>query len=82
MKAYDMEKFKEQSVEYQKLCAMLRKQADDGGLQLSDHEIRKGADRLMGYLEWAIKADIKNKQAKNDKKTRANRQRKNETHAA
>ncbi len=53
--AYNIEKIKEQSSEYQKLCAMLRKQADEGGLQLSDQEIRKGADRLMGYVEWIIK---------------------------
>ena len=55
MRTVNMEKFKEQSVEYQKLCAILRKKADDGGLQLSDYEIRKGADRLMGYVEWAIR---------------------------
>ncbi|MCA3628489.1 MAG: hypothetical protein IOC49_14790 [Methylobacterium sp.] len=55
MKTYNMEKFKEHSPAYQKLCTMLRKQADDGRLQMSDDEIRKGADRLMGFVEWAIR---------------------------
>ena len=82
MKTVNMEKFKEQSPAYQKLCALLRKRADDDGLQMSDDEIRKGADRLMGYVEWAIRTDYKNNRMKNDKKTRANRQRKNEALAA
>ena len=63
MKTYNMEKIKEQSSEYQKLCAMLRKQADEGGLQLSDAEIRKGADRLMGYLELVIRIHHENESA-------------------
>jgi hypothetical protein len=57
--AYEIEKIKERSSEYQKLCAMLRKQADDGNLQLSDDEIRKGADRLMGYVEFMIRHNSK-----------------------
>lgn len=55
MTTYNMEKFKEQSPAYQKLCNLLRKRADEDGLQISDEEIRRGADRMMGYVEWAIR---------------------------
>lgn len=48
---------KELSPEYNKLCAMLRELAAKDGLQLSDDEICKGAGRLMGYVELAIRVD-------------------------
>jgi hypothetical protein len=45
---------------YNKLCDMLRELAVKDGLQMSDNEIRKGADRLMSYVELVYKIHKRN----------------------
>lgn len=45
---------------YDALCDLLRKTVIEDGHEMSDEEIRKGADRLMGFVELLIKIDSRN----------------------
>lgn len=57
MKAYNREKFKEQRPKYQKLCVLLPKQLNEDGLQMSNDEIRKSANRVMVYGRFSNKGE-------------------------